>query len=156
MSAASAQLVVFQIEDRRLALTSDSVLELVRAVAVTALPGAPIGVDGVIDRRGTLVPVFDLRPRLALPSVPVRASEQFIICEVALVGTIALRTDRVLELRADCDLAALPAGSSSDPIARSLLRLPDGVVVVCDLGAVLTSGEIEQLARALDALTRQA
>ncbi|MEJ7602052.1 MAG: chemotaxis protein CheW [Kofleriaceae bacterium] len=148
----TADVVVFEVASRRLAVPSDRVHELVRAVAVTRLPGAPAGVDGVIDRRGSLIPVFDLRPRLALAAAPVRPTEQFIICAVETIGLVAVRADRVLELRTVAVLASVPAGSSTDPLVGSLIQLPDGVVVLCDLAGVLDPADVQQLARALAAL----
>ena len=147
----TVEVVVFEIDSQRFGVTSDCVRELVRAVAITALPGAPVGVDGVIDVRGSIVPVFDLRPRLALSAAAVRASEQFLLCSVEALGLVALRADRVVEIRQVADVP-LPTGSTRDALVTSLVRLPDGVVVLCDLGAVLSGSDFERLVRAMEQL----
>jgi len=145
----SVEVVVFEVGSRHLAVASSCVKELVRAVAVTALPAAPVGVDGVIDWRGAIIPVFDLRPRLGLPREDVRASEQFLICDVHGVGPAAIRADRILEIRPVADFLPLPANSSTNDLANALFRLEDAVIVLCDLARVLEAAEIDQLARAI-------
>ena len=152
--AAATDVVVFEIESRRLGVESDAVRELVRAVAVTPLPGAPAGVDGVIDVRGTLVPVFDLRPRLGLAPSPLRASEQLVLCQAGTIGVVALRADRILEIRPVTERLPVPAASSTDALATAIVRLPDGVVVLCDLQAILQADAAAQLAQALAEVAR--
>ena len=148
-AAATVEVVVFDVGPRRLAVASACVKELVRAVAVTALPAAPVGVDGVIDWRGAIIPVFDLRPRLGLEREDVRASEHFLVCDVRRIGPAAVRTDRVHEILPIGDFLPLPANSSTNDLADSLFRLSDAVIVLCDLARVLESPEIDQLARAI-------
>lgn len=148
--AANHALVVFAIGDRPFAVPAASVRELLRAVAITDLPGAPIGVSGVIDLRGVLVPVVDLRARLGIPPRPLRAADQLVICDVAF-GPVAVRVDRVIELQTAAP-DAIPAGAESDAIVHSLARTPDGVVVITDLSSFLAEADVAALATAVAGL----
>jgi purine-binding chemotaxis protein CheW len=141
------EIVVFAIGERMVGFPASTVRELIRAVAVTALPGAPRGVDGVIDVRGTLIPIVDMSERLGLSPRPLRASDQFLICN-ATAGTLAVRADRVLELRATV-AEAVPPGAESDAIVRSLMRTSDGVIVICELSAFLAETDVAELATAI-------
>ncbi len=145
--AANNELVVFALGQRMVGVPASTVRELVRAVAVTELPGAPSGVEGVIDLRGTLIPVVDLSLRLGLTPRPLRASDQLLICDVT-VGPLALRADRVIELRAT-SAEPVPLGAEADPIVRSLARTADGVIVIAELSAFLAEADITALAHAI-------
>ncbi|MEO8701146.1 MAG: chemotaxis protein CheW [Kofleriaceae bacterium] len=143
------RIVVFEIGTCRLGVEGERVRELVRAVAVTAVPGLPAGVDGVIDVRGTIAPVFDLSTRLGLVPRAIRATDQLLICEAEPQGTVVLRADRIVELR---DVPDLAAAVSSDPLVTGLARLPDGVIVVCDLAAFLSEADASVVAAAIASL----
>src|SRR5512141_1666567 len=144
------EIVVFAIGERTVGFPASTVRELIRAVAVTGLPGAPRGVDGVIDVRGNLVPVVDLSERLGLAPRPLRASDQLLICD-AVVGSLAVRADRVIELRASA-AEAVPPGAEADAIVQGLMRTSDGVIVICELSAFLAEADLAALASAIGRL----
>jgi purine-binding chemotaxis protein CheW len=145
--AGNNDLVVFALGERTIGIPSAIVRELLRAVAITELPGAPAGVTGVIDLRGELVPVVDLSERLGLPARAVRAADQLVICQGA-TGALAVRADRVLELRV-LELEPLPAGAEADPIVGGLARTADGVIVIAELAAFLAEPDLAALATSI-------
>ena len=147
------QILIFEVAGQRYALGLGQLREVVRAVAITPLPGAPPMVEGVIDRRGSLVPVVEVRPRLGLETKPIDAADHFIIAEAA-GQTVALRVDGANELR-EIPEPSLESARELAPEADTILgvaRLPDGLVVVQDLGRFLSAADAEALAAALDAL----
>jgi purine-binding chemotaxis protein CheW len=62
------QVLVFEVAGRRYGLPADDVQELLRAVSIVPLPRAPAVVEGVINLRGKVVPVLDVRGRFRLPA----------------------------------------------------------------------------------------
>jgi purine-binding chemotaxis protein CheW len=144
---ASNEIVVFAIGERTIGFPASTVRELVRAVAITPLPGAPRGVDGVIDVRGTLIPVVDLSERFGVSPRSIRSADQLLICD-ATVGSLAVRADRVIELRQTAT-EAVPPGADADPIVRSLMRTSGGVIVICELSEFLAEHDVTALATAI-------
>lgn len=59
-------LIVFELDGRHFALPIEEVLEVVQMVAITTLPKAPDWIAGVVNVRGDVIPVVDLRTRLGL------------------------------------------------------------------------------------------
>ena len=88
---------LFEVAGQRYALRSLDVREVVRAVTMVPLPKAPPIVEGIIDVRGTVVPVLDIRTRFRLPAKPAAHTDHLII---AWAGhrLVALRADRALGL----------------------------------------------------------
>jgi purine-binding chemotaxis protein CheW len=143
-------LVVFEIGDRRLALPVSGIREIVRAVAVAPLPQAPPVVEGVVNVRGTVLPVVNVRPRFGLPPRGLSPDQHFIL---ALAGPrlVALRVDRVSEL-VQADPQAIRPAHEAAPGSRhvaGVASLPDGVIVIQDLDQLLSLDEHASLDVAL-------
>jgi purine-binding chemotaxis protein CheW len=133
-----------------IAVPVTAVQEVVRAVAVSPLPDVPPFVEGVINARGTLVPVFDLRRRFGLPPTPPALHHHFVL---AFAGSrlAALRVDRALDLVqvAESELSPPEALVGGGRHVASIARLPDGVLVIQDLEAFLSTSESGRLDAAL-------
>lgn len=125
------------------------VREILRAILITPLPEAPLVIEGVIDVRGDLVPVYDLRLRFGLPPRALHPDDRFI---VAWTGDrlAALRCERTGWIEAvPADAIDRPEFASGERIA-GVARLPDGVVLIHDLATFLEEAEAQDLARALE------
>src|ERR1035437_2257771 len=140
------QILVFQVQGQRFALPAADVKELQRAVTIVPLPKAPAVVEGLIDVRGTLVPVFDIRCRFRLAAKEVGPLDHLVIAH-AKGRLVALRVDRVL------DLVAVDDRGIEDP--RDLVpgtdyvaggaRLQGGLVLIYDLAMFLSEAEAAEL-----------
>src|SRR5436189_5306070 len=80
------EILIFEIGGRRYGLPASDIRELVRAVAIRRLPLDSAFIEGVIDLRGAIVPVLDLRARLRLPSKAVEPSDHLIIIAAGVSG----------------------------------------------------------------------
>lgn len=151
-SAAEVTLLTFSLGHLRLALMADTVLEVVRAVAITPLPGAPEVVEGVVDYRGVLVGVVDPRDRFGLPAAPLAPDQHFL---VARAGSrlVALRVDRALDV-ARVEAGAIRSAEEAAPEAgyvAGVVRLADGLFVIHDLARFLDAREGRLLDEAIRA-----
>lgn len=72
--------VTFQIAGERFAFAVDAVREIVRVRSITRVPHAPDPVRGIINLRGRVVPVLDLRRRLGLPAAELTSASRILIC----------------------------------------------------------------------------
>ncbi|MEW6546831.1 MAG: chemotaxis protein CheW [Bacillota bacterium] len=92
--------VVFQLGDEEYAITVERVREVVKADRITRVPGAPAYVRGIINLRGRVVPVIDLRQRLGLDARPVERPRIMVVEDgAALVGMLVDRASEVLRVR---------------------------------------------------------
>ena len=145
------RLLLFLVDDVQYAVRSDAVAEIVRAVAVTPLPNAPDVIEGIIDVRGRIVPVFDLRLRFGRRSRPVVPADHFILVRAA-TRLAALHVDRVLDL-IDVDPTAIdPMGAQVPSAAQvaGVALLPDGMALIHDVDAFLSAAEAASLDSALE------
>ncbi len=144
------ELLTFDVAGCRYAAPVACLQEVARAVAISALPKAPPIIDGVINVRGTVVPVIDVRQRCGLGTRPVTPDQQFLIARAA-GRVVALRVDQALELVAvteDAIESAARVPPGTDYVA-GIAKLPDGLLVIHDLDRFLSLEESMQLDGAL-------
>jgi purine-binding chemotaxis protein CheW len=144
--------VVFALEGRSYGIPADSVVELHQMVATVPLPGAPPIVEGVINVRGSVVPVLDLRSRLDLPGRPAEPQDHLVLVLVdgAVVG---LRVDRVEELIRVPEIER--SFNAVAPRIHSLVTLDDGLLLIPDIASLLFPDEATALREALRSIVEE-
>jgi purine-binding chemotaxis protein CheW len=134
------EVLVFELAGRRFGLPAVLVRELVRAVAITPVPRAPRFVEGVVNVRGQIVPVVDIRQWLLLPAKEIEPADHLLVVSSG-ERLLAMRVDRALEL------ARLGGGALDKvhdlPGARDqVAKLPDGLILLPSLDELLAQGEM--------------
>lgn len=144
------QLLCVDVAGHRCALPVEDVVEIHAAVQLTSLAGAPVQVAGVINRRGRPVPVLDGRRLLGAVTRPLRVDDCLVVVrlrerEVALLVDAALE---VLDVPATAIDEAVATGNDA-ALSRGVVVLPDGLLVVLDVAAFLSSDDVSTLDEAL-------
>lgn len=140
------RLVTFTLSRQRYALRLESVYEVVRMVEVVPLPKAPKIMLGVVNLRGSVIPVLSVRQRFGMEEGEPNPSDQLIVAETA-ARTVALvvdSVDEVIEQQADAILETsriAPGLTYVDGIAK----LKDGLLFIHDLERFLSLEEENQL-----------
>ena len=94
------QLVAFCVGDGRYALDIMRIKEIINPVPVTQVPKAPAFIEGVIELRGAILPIVDLRKRFDLEATPPTRATKFLIVGIDVGGKrmiVGLVVDGVLE-----------------------------------------------------------
>jgi purine-binding chemotaxis protein CheW len=144
------EVLVFEVEGQRYGLPTVDVRELVRAVMITPLPNAPTVIEGVVNVRGSVLPVLDVRARFRLPAKPLDPSDHFIVASAGPRGVI-LRVDRATHL-AVVDEASVQTSQTLGPSATyvaGVAKLEDGLVLIHDVATFLSAAEAAALDEAL-------
>lgn len=144
-------ILLVDVAGEQFGINAADVLEVTRAVAVTPVRGAPECVDGVIDVRGTMVPLIDLRRRLGRPTRPIQLEEHLVVVRVPTPRTVAFRVDRALDLIAlsPGELVSARAVTVAGREVSGIARTDRGLIVLFDPAALLSQVEAAELERAL-------
>ncbi|WP_173199384.1 chemotaxis protein CheW [Geobacter sp. SVR] len=102
------QLACFSLGETLFAVDIMRIREIVQPQRLSCLPGSSSMVEGVINLRGNIIPVMNLRRRFGLPPVPEDKPAKFLIVSLARQA-LALVVDEVLEV------IAVPAGDIKPP-----------------------------------------
>lgn len=145
-------LVAFSLDDHAYALHLRAVERVVRIVEVTRLPDAPGIVAGVVNVRGKVIPVVDIRKRFLLPARDPNLSDQLIVARTSR-RAVALIADSVTGV-VECDEAQVIAAEAIVPgmqYIKGVAKLKDGMLLIHDLDTFLSLEEDRLLRDALKA-----
>lgn len=126
--------VLFSVGDVEYVVAADQVQQMESYTGATLVPGAPDHVAGLVQLRGRVVPVVDLRRRFGLDDIERTLDSRVVVVRQAerTVGLLADRAREVLALDDDAfhpppDLLVEESGGFIDAVARAgdrlLLRL---------------------------------
>lgn len=140
------EVLTFDIGEERLAIEAVMIREILDLLPETKVPGAPPLVGSVVNFRGKIIPIADLRVAFGMPIEEPTVDSRIVVIEAELAGEatqIGLRTDKVHEV------ATLDRKDSAEPPAvgmrwrrdyvRELVRQPEGVIVLPDLPVIFQS-----------------
>lgn len=93
------QLVIFQLNDQQYALPIQETQEIIRMTNITRVPNTRHYVEGIINLRGSIVPVINLNKRLSLPVTEYSEDTRIIVVEqggqkVGMIVDIVLEVGR--------------------------------------------------------------
>lgn len=145
------QCVVFRLEAQRYALHLSQVERVVAMVAVSPLPQTPAVVVGIINHRGSVVPVLDLRPRFGFPRREFGLTDHLLLARTTR-RMLALPVDEVLGVNEVPVENVLPRSTilSGVGYVTGIVALADGLLFIHDLEALLSMDEERQLTEAMD------
>ena len=144
------QLIVARVRGETFGLPAQNVVEIIRAVAITPLPGSPTVISGIINVRGSTVVVIDPAVRFGKAETPVTPDDNFVLVATT-TRTIAVRVELAEDL-IDVDDATITAAKSASAAVEKIhgiAALPDGALVIYDVGAFLSQAEDEATEQAL-------
>jgi len=149
-------LVTFRLDRQTYALPIEPIVQIIEMVAITPIPQVNPAVEGVINVRGTAVPVVNLRCHLGLPEAKLQLHTPIILVQTGerMVGLIVDQVADVLNISADQITRPkdmLPDGLSDAPLLQGLMHTSQGAVLLLDLERLWAS-KPAQPAQTLEAL----
>jgi len=147
------QLVVFDLASEHYGVDISDVREIMRMQSVTRVPGAMAYVEGVINLRGKVLPVLDLRKRLGMKVAEQTDESRIVVIDIA-DGEVGVIVDAVTEV------LRIPSSSIEPPSAmitqgtadylRGIAKLPNRLIILLDVNKLLSNmADSEAIARVL-------
>jgi len=144
------QLVSFNIGNEEFGVDIHFVHEINRMLQITKVPNSPAFVDGVINLRGRVIPVIDLRAKLGLDRKEHDKNTRIIVVEVTgkTVGFIVDAVKEVLRIPKNITEAPpdLVSGVNSEYI-MAVGKLEDRLITLIDLEKILSINEKQTLSK---------
>jgi purine-binding chemotaxis protein CheW len=142
------QVVGFRIGHETFALPIAAVHEIVRPPEITAVPHAPEYIEGVINLRGRILPVIDLRRRFGATRIENTRKNRILVVdsEGRLVGLMVDAASEVLKL-APAHIEPPPEvfGDAETNYVTGLAKHQGRLVILVDLKKILQRGELRRL-----------
>jgi len=135
------QFIGFSVGEEEYGLELLRVKEVIRVRGITWLPKAPSFVKGIINLRGDVIPIIDLRDKFGLESHEDTAQTRVIVVEVEgrLIGMVVDSASQVVRIPLDqIDPPPPVLGGLSQELITGVGKLEDKLVILLDPDAILT------------------
>ena len=146
--AKDLHLVGFRIGRETFGVPISLVHEIVRVPEITAVPEAPAYVEGVINLRGKIVSIVDLRKRFGEKDIVQNKKNRILVVEVEkkMVGLIVDAASEVLRMSSD-DVDNPPNVFEEGELnyVTGVGKLKDRLIILVELHKILQKGELKRL-----------
>lgn len=145
MSGEILQLVTFRLGDEEYAIDILKVQEINRMVEITTVPHAPAHVEGVINLRGKVIPVVNLRKKFGQETKEIDAQSRIIVVDIG--RTVGMIVDSVSEvLRISSDIVEPPPtmteGIGSEYV-KGIGKLENRLLILLDIDRLI--GRVDEM-----------
>jgi len=150
MSDREGKYLTFTLASEEYGLSILKVKEIIGMMVVTMIPQAPAHVKGVINLRGKIIPVVDLRLKFGLDEIPYTDRTCIIVVEIKkdtgtiLIGIVVDAVSEVLNIKAT-DIEDAPAfgiAMNMDYIL-GMAKAGNGVKILLDIDKVISAREMK-------------
>lgn len=141
----SNRFLTFFIDTEQYGLDISRIKEIIRLMDITEIPKTPSFVKGVINLRGSIIPVVDVRLKFGMSSIEETVDTTIVIYEVEKVsiGFIVDRVEDVVTIAKESISAAPDFGSSIDTTFISgVAEVDEGVIMILDLKNIFDNNEL--------------
>lgn len=142
------QLIIFRVGDEEFGVPISDVQEIIKAGAITPIPDSPGFIKGLINVRGDIVPIIDIRVRFKLPTAE-EPSKHIVIVKPAgdLFGLMVNEVMEVLRVQAS-DIKPAPQlmNKIHEDYVHGVITHGSRLIILLDVDKVLEEDELIKLA----------
>src|SRR5262250_770669 len=142
------QVVGFRIGDETFGVRIASVREIVRVPEITAVPSAPDLIEGVINLRGKIIPVIDLRKRFGQTDIQPDKKNRILVVELQnkLVGLIVNAASEVLKIPpSEIEAPGSVFAEGESNYVTGVGKLKGRLIILLDIARLLRQSEFRKL-----------
>lgn len=137
------QLVTFRLANEEYGLPITKVREINRLVPVIKLPQTPLFMEGIINLRGRIIPVIDLRKKFHMAITVHDDDTRIVVVDIngQIVGAIVDAVTEVVRLNFG-NIEPTPASVAVDSqYIEGIGKIDDRLIILLDIDKVLTAQE---------------
>lgn len=149
----SVQYLTFKLSEEIFALDVAKVREILEFTTITKVPQTPEYMRGVINLRGSVVPVVDMRLKFGMSMTEQSVNTCIIVVEVSLdgetiiLGALADSVQEVVEMEPESIEPAPHIGAKlNTDFIRGMGKIDDQFVMILDIDKIFSSAELAELA----------
>lgn len=150
LSGEAGKFLTFRIADEEYGVEILKVREIMGIMAITSVPRMPVYMKGVINLRGSVIPVVDLRLKFGLDEIEHTEETCIIVVDVGReVGVIVDRVSEVLDIPgSDIEPPPSMGGSVDTSFIVGLGKVGDFVKILLNIDHVLSTDELVDISSA--------
>ena len=144
------ELATFKLGMEEYGIEIDRVKDIITVPPITRIMNAPHSVLGMINLRGKLIPVMDVRERFGINKTDLTRKSRIIVVELAqeLIGILVDKVTQVLKVNRDTIEAPIDSNNQIDEkYIRGISNLKDRLIILLDLDLILDMGELKAISK---------
>ena len=155
MAEKEGKYLTFSLADEEYGIGILKIKEIIGMMAITTVPQTPEFVKGVINLRGKVIPVMDLRLRFSMEEMDYTDRTCIIVVEIEggtgtiQIGIVVDSVSEVLNIKGD-DVEETPTFGTklNTDYILGMAKMEGGVKILLDIDQVLSAGEVAVLEKA--------
>ncbi len=155
MTQKEGKYLTFTLADEDYGIGIVKIKEIIGMMPITTVPQTPEFVKGVINLRGKVIPVMDLRLRFGMEAIDYTERTCIIVVEISghsgivMIGIVVDAVSEVLNIKGD-DIAETPTFGTklNTDYIFGMAKMEGGVKILLDIDRVLSTSEIAVLEKA--------
>ena len=146
--AKDIQVVGFRVGKEHFGVPIELVHEIVRIMEITSVPDAPDFIEGVINLRGKIIPVIDLRKRFAEKTITSSKKNRILVAEIMgkIVGLVVDAASEVVKIPpTDIEPPPNVFGESEINYVTGVGKIGNKLIILVDLGKIMQRGDLTRI-----------
>ena len=144
------QFVGFRLDQENYAIPITTIQEIIVMKPITRIPQVPASIEGLINLRGSVLPIVNLRRLFGLPPREFDDETRTVIVNVdgRTLGYVVDEVTQVMKIAADqIQPPPVSVAAVTKRHIAGLARLDDGLLIILDIEQLLSPAEIEAVDR---------
>jgi purine-binding chemotaxis protein CheW len=146
--AGESQLVVFDLNQEAYGVDISQVREIIRMQEITRVPRAPEFIEGVINLRGKMIPVVDLRTRFSMPGTERTDQHRIVVVDVS-GQDIGMVVDAVTEVSRIPSTSIEPPSNvittNDSEYLTGIVKTDEKLIILLDITKVISDADVDAL-----------
>lgn len=145
---ATMQFVIFNLEQEEFGVVIDQLKEIIKPPKIVSIPNTPEYIEGIINLRGEVYPIFNLRKKFGFPEKPFDDDTKIIIVTVGdtRVGFVVDEVSEIIRLEQDAiEKAPKLVSDVNRRYISGVGKLDERMIIMLDLNLILNDDEKEQV-----------
>ncbi|MCX7698231.1 MAG: chemotaxis protein CheW [Candidatus Goldbacteria bacterium] len=139
------KVVGFKLKDEEFAFDIMKVVEIIKLKEITEVPTAPDFIEGVINLRGKIIPVIDLRKRFNVDIEERDRKYRIVILEFGKMQNVGIIVDEVTKVLTVTDEQLLPVpqtvSQAGAKYIESIIKIDDKIIILLDIEKIFSESE---------------
>ena len=144
--------LTFKLGDESFAANVSKVLNILEMVKITKVPKAPVYMKGVINLRGSVLPLVDTRVKFSMGETPITTNTCILVLEIDMdgeniqVGAMVDAVQEVLEIKEKDILPAPKIGSTyKNEFIEGMAKNGDDFIMILNMDLIFSTEELIEL-----------
>lgn len=151
------RLVTFMLGEETFGISIMKVNEIVRIKEIVKLPHAPDFIEGVINLRGNIIPILNIKKKFVMPKAEIEPTSKIVVCDIEediKVGLVVDQVKNILNISKDKiePVPALTTAIMDVKMLEGIVKTDNQLIILLKIDALINHEEKKILLNAKEVI----